>query len=290
MAALRAVAAAFREAGLATPELDARALLLHATGLTVEALVAAPDAPLPAAAAAALAEAAARRRAGEPVARIVGTREFWGQPFRLGPATLVPRPETETVVEAAMAALGPAVASRQLRLLDLGTGSGAILLALLGEYPLASGLGVDRAEDALRIARDNAARLGLGARAAFFAGDWAAAIDARFDLVVANPPYVETAAIAALAPEVARHDPALALDGGADGLDAYRAIAAAAPALLDPDGALVIELGAGQEAPVAALMAAAGLAAAGPARPDLAGIPRALSLRLRISPWKIDRE
>lgn len=290
MAALRALAAEFRTAGLATPELDARALLLHTAGLTIEALLAEPDRPLSAEAAAALAAAGERRLAGEPVARLTGTKEFWGLPLRLAAATLVPRPETETVVEAALAALGPGAPARPLRLLDLGTGSGAILLALLVELPLAWGLGIDRAEAALAVARDNAARLGLGGRAAFVAGDWAAAIRGQFHLVVANPPYVATADIATLAPEVAAHDPALALDGGAEGLDAYRAIARAAPALLAPGGHLVVELGAGQEAAVAALMAAAGLAAEGPARADLAGIPRALSLRLRNTPWKIDRE
>jgi release factor glutamine methyltransferase len=279
MAALRALAAEFRAAGIETPEVDARALLLHAAGMTLEELVGAPDVALLPARAAMLAAAATRRLAGEPVARILGAKEFWGLPFRLGAATLVPRPETETVVEAALAALGSAAPKQPLRLLDLGTGSGAILLALLTELPNAWGFGIDRSEAAVRVAQDNAARLGLTTRAAFVVGDWGDALGGSFDLVAANPPYIAAAEIPALAPEVRLHDPVLALDGGADGLDAYRAIARQAPALLAPGGTLVVELGAGQEAAVSALMRAAGLAVDRPAYPDLARIPRALAVR-----------
>src|SRR5208283_4516596 len=193
-------------------------------------------------------------------------------------ATLVPRPETETVVEAALAAIdshGPRAGVGQIA--DLGTGSGALLLALLTELPTATGIGTDTSLSALAVARDNARRLGLF-RAQFVACDMAAALGGPFDLIVSNPPYVASGAIAALAPEVRDFDPRQALDGGPDGLDFYRAIAATVPALLGPGGALVVELGAGQAEAVAALFSAAGLVSS-PSRPDLGGVPRALLAR-----------
>ena len=168
--------------------------------------------------------------------------------------------------------------TRALRIADLGTGSGALLLALLSELPNATGIGTDVSREALEAARANAGRLGLAARATFVACDFGAALAGRFDLVVSNPPYVASGDIAALPPEV-RHDPRRALDGGADGLDCYRTIAGQAPKLLKPGGHLVVELGIGQEPAVAALFRAAGLATS-PARPDLGGIPRALQMRV----------
>ncbi len=180
----------------------------------------------------------------------------------------MPRPETETVVEAALAAIDPhGSRGRALRIADLGTGSGAILLALLSELKNAFGVGSDLNPRALVMARDNARRLGLH-RAAFVACDLAAALRGPFDLIVSNPPYIASGDIATLAPEVRLFDPRLALDGGADGLNFYRAIAAAAPALLAPEGTVVVEIGAGQAEPVAAIFAAAGLAPSA-ARPDL---------------------
>ena len=220
----------------------------------------------------------ARRADGEPVARILGRREFWGLPFALAPATLEPRPDTETVVEAALGLVRGAGGAASI--LDLGTGSGCLLLALLSELPDAAGVGVDRSPAAAAAARRNARSLGLGDRARFVAGDWAEAISGRFDLVVSNPPYIATEHIEALAPEVRRHDPALALDGGADGLDAYRAIVADLPRLLAPSGVAVLELGAGQRDAVAGLARAAGLVVIG-SNPDLAGTPRALALGRR---------
>jgi release factor glutamine methyltransferase len=276
--ARRAMAAQFRAAGIDTPDLDARILLGHALGLDHTALAAAPSRLVSTDEANAIAELTERRLAREPVARIVGWKEFWSLPLRIGAATLVPRPETETVVEAALAVVeksGPR--SRPLRIADLGTGSGAILLALLAELPNAFGLGTDISADALYVARDNARRLGLS-RARFVACDLTAALRGPFDLIVSNPPYIPTADIAALAPEVRDFDPARALDGGSDGLDFYRAIAAAVPALLAPDGALVVELGAGQLDTVAALFAASGLAPL-PPRTDLSGVARALTAR-----------
>ena len=269
-------AAEFRAAGLNSPELDARILVGHALSLDHAGLVAASARQLTAGETSAIATLAQRRRAHEPIARIVGGKEFWGLRLAVDAATLVPRPETETVVEAALAAVGGARA-RPLRIADLGTGSGAILLALLSELPNAFGVGTDANPGALAVARDNARHLGL-TRASYVACDLAAAVRGPFDLIVSNPPYVASADIAALPPEVRLFDPLRALDGGADGLDFYRAIAAAAPALLAADGALVVELGAGQAELVAALFAAAGLVPSTP-RPDLSGVPRALVAR-----------
>jgi release factor glutamine methyltransferase len=274
------LADAFRAAGLDTPELDARVLVGHALGLDHTALAAASTRSLTAGDAKTIAALAARRLAHEPVARIVGVKEFWGLPLALNPATLVPRPETETVVEAALAALDRTGArSRPLRIADLGTGSGALLLALLSELPNAVGVGTDRSLAALAAARANAAALGLARRTAFVAGDFSAALGGGFYLVVSNPPYVRTADIATLAPEVREHDPILALDGGADGLACYRAIAADARRLLAPGGELVVEVGDNQADAVAALLAEHKLDVLSHARADLAGIARALTAR-----------
>lgn len=273
--ARRALAAAFRRAGLDTPELDARVLAGAALGLDHGGLVAASDRRLDAREADKLVVLAARRLAREPVARILGVKEFWSLDLHVTEATLVPRPDTETLVEAALHVLDRRGArARALRIADLGTGTGALLLALLRELPNARGVGTDTSRAALEVARANAARHGLSARASFVACDYGAALAGGFDLVVSNPPYVASGDLAALAPEV-RHDPRSALDGGADGLDGYRAIARDARRLLGPDGIMIVELGAGQEGPVARLFAAAGLLPQ-PAQPDLGGVPRAL--------------
>jgi release factor glutamine methyltransferase len=273
--ARRALAAQFRENGIDSPDLDARILVGHALGLDHAALAAAATRSLNADEETALAALAKRRIAGEPVARIVGLKEFWSLPLRIDAATLVPRPETETVVEAALAAIDKRNArARPLRIADLGTGSGAIILALLSELPNARGIGTDASSRALVVARDNARRLGL-TRASFVACNMAAALRGPLDLIVSNPPYIASADIATLAREVRDFDPHLALDGGPDGLAAYRAIAAIAPALLVPGGTVVVELGIGQMEPVAALFAAAGLALS-PPHPDLNSVPRAL--------------
>jgi release factor glutamine methyltransferase len=275
-AARRAWAEKFQAAGLDSPQLDARLLVGHALGLDQAALLAAGTRTLNADEETAIAALANRRLAHEPVARIVGTKEFWSLELRIDEATLVPRPETETVVEAALAAIDlHGLRARALRIADLGTGSGAILLALLSELKTAFGVGSDLNPRALVMARDNARRLGLH-RAAFVACDLVAALRGPFDLIVSNPPYIASDDIATLAPEVRLFDPRLALDGGADGLNFYRAIAAATPALLAPEGAIVVEIGAGQAEPVTALFAAAGLAPS-VARPDLNNVPRALA-------------
>lgn len=274
----RAWAAKFRAAGIDLPDLDARILVGHALGLDQAALAAAATHRLGADDCDAVAALGRRRLRREPVARIVGSKEFWSLNFHIDSATLVPRPETETVVEAALAAIDDCGVEREaLRIADLGTGCGAILLALLSELPHASGVGSDISLAALAVARANARRLGLPG-AAFVACAMAAALRGPFDIVVSNPPYIGSGEIAALAPEVRDFDPRGALDGGPDGLDFYRAIAAAAPPMLAPGGAVIVELGAGQAQAVAAIFGAAGLAPA-PPHSDLNGVPRALIAR-----------
>jgi release factor glutamine methyltransferase len=225
-----------------------------------------------------LEEFARRRLAGEPVARIIGEKEFWGLPLQLSSATLVPRPDTETVVELALELLRAGGSlDRPLRVADLGTGSGAILLALLSELPAAQGFGTDISEAALRTATANAARTGLSERATFIACDYASGLSGSFDLIVSNPPYIRSTDIGGLAAEVRNHDPLAALDGGADGLDAYRALIPQAARLLAPGGPLVVEAGQGQSGPIQALMVAAGLMPVIAPKADLAGIPRAVA-------------
>jgi release factor glutamine methyltransferase len=274
--ARRALGMAFRSAGLDTPDLDARILVGHALALDHAGIVAAAARPLVENEASQIAAVAARRIAGEPVARIVGTREFWGLPLAVTPAVLVPRPETETVVELTLSLVGEH-RTRQLRIADLGTGSGAILLALLFELPNAVGVGTDVSASALDVARANAERLGLVDRARFLVSNYGTGLAGSFDLVVSNPPYIATPEIATLSRDVREHDPRCALDGGADGLDAYRAIAADARRLIGA-GHLVVEIGAGQQGDVERLFAEKGLAIAA-LRHDLSGIVRAVAGR-----------
>ena len=276
--AARSLRRVFAAAGLDSPGLDARILLIEALGIDAAALAARPEARLTGTAAARLAAWAARRLAREPVARIVGRWEFWGLPFRLAPGTLVPRADTETVVETALRHVADRHA--RLRLLDLGTGSGCILVALLSELPNATGVGVDRSPGALAAARANARLNGVAGRAEFAASDWGSALDARLDLIVSNPPYVRSADVAALSAEVRDHDPAAALDGGPDGLSAYRAILADAARLLAPAGVLVLEIGFDQRHAVPALAAAHGFTGIDAVR-DLAGHVRALAFGQR---------
>ena len=274
----RLLAEKFRTAQIETPELDARILVAHALSLDHAGLAAADMRILDAGEWDAIASFAERRLMREPVARIIGFKEFWSLTLHINSTTLVPRPETETLVEAALAEINSVGArTRPMRIADLGTGSGAILLALLSELPKAFGAGTDTSFGALRVAKHNAQRLQL-ARAAFVACDLGGALAGSFDLIVANPPYIASGEIAALAPDVRDYDPRAALDGGLDGLDYYRAIAATIPALLNAEGALVVELGAGQAAAVIALFSQAGLAPTCP-RTDLVGTPRALVAR-----------
>ncbi|CUU44040.1 Release factor glutamine methyltransferase [Blastochloris viridis] len=269
---------ALHAAGIAEADADARHLLAWALKCDASGLILAADRPLGTEAADALAALLARRLRREPMARLKGTREFWGLEFELSAETLVPRPDTETLVEAVLRARPERTAP--LRIIDLGTGSGALLAALLAEYPRASGVATDRSRLALSTARTNLARHGFTARAAVVACDWGTALGGRFDVVVSNPPYIATADIAGLDPEVRVFDPAAALDGGADGLAAYRAILADLPRLLTPGGLAVLELGIGQAAAVANLAVAAGLVVREVAA-DLAGHPRALVATLQ---------
>ena len=277
--ARRTLARAFRDHGLDTPDLDARLLTAHTLGLNHTELAAAVMRVLSCEEADRLVESGARRLQREPVARILGRKEFWSLTLQLTDAVLVPRPETETVVEAALNAVETSGArSRPLRILDIGTGSGALLLALLSELPSAFGVGTDRAPAAVAVARANAEGLGLGNRSAFLVCDHAAALAGPFDLVVANPPYIATADLAQLEPEVREHDPRLALDGGPDGLRSYRVITADARRLLAPHAHLIVEIGIGQSVAVTALLATAGLSPA-PVIRDLAGASRAIAAK-----------
>ncbi|MGO9700680.1 MAG: peptide chain release factor N(5)-glutamine methyltransferase [Xanthobacteraceae bacterium] len=274
----RALTEQFRAAGIESPELDARILVGHALSLDHAALAATGARLLESGEQNTIAELARRRLTREPVARIVGSKEFWSLKLAVNSSTLVPRPETETVVEAALAAIdadGPR--TRTLRIADLGTGSGALLLALLAELPNAFGVGTDISSAALLVAQDNAQRLKFG-RAAFVACDLAAALGGPFDLIVSNPPYIASSAIATLAPEVRDFDPHAALDGGPDGLDFYRLIATSAPPLLKAGGALIVELGIGQAPAAAALLSGMGLLPS-PPHYDLQGLPRAITAK-----------
>jgi release factor glutamine methyltransferase len=279
-AARRALTNRFRAGSIESAELDARILVGAALGLDLTELIAAGRMLLTADQSLRIEDFARRRCRGEPVARIIGGKEFWGLPLQLSPATLVPRPDTETVVELALEMLrADTRPDRRLRIGDIGTGSGAILLALLSELPDGYGVGTDISEAALRTARTNAANLGLADRAGFVACCYAAALSDGFDLIASNPPYIRSAEIAGLATEVRDHDPLDALDGGADGLDAYRAIIPQAAGLLAERGALVVEVGHTQSEDVRQLMSAAGLTIDVPAKIDLAGIERAVAGR-----------
>lgn len=273
---LRAADAVLRAAGIEEPRREARLLLGHLLGRAPGLLTTEAGVPVGDTEAQCFRELVARRAAHVPAAHLTGTRGFWTLDLIVTPDVLVPRPDSETLIEAALAALPDRSAVR--RVLDLGTGSGALLLAALAEFPAALGVGVDRSPAALAVARANAARAGLADRALFVCGDWTVPLRATFDLVLANPPYVPSGAIAGLAPEVRDHDPRAALDGGPDGLAAFRAILADLPRVLASSGLAVLELGAGQAADVAALAAASRLEVA-QLRQDWGGIPRAILLR-----------
>ena len=263
----------FVAAGIDSARADSRILMSHATGLDRAQVLTRPDAPLSSRALARLACMTERRVAREPVALITGLREFWSLPLKVTRATLVPRPDSETLIEAALAALPDR--TWPYRVLDLGTGSGCLLLALLSELPNATGLGVDASRAALRVARTNARRFELAGRASFVAGDWGRALDARFDVILSNPPYVRDADWAVLDEDVRRYEPKAALLAGADGLDAYRALAPDVLRLLAPGGLFVGEFGLGQSTLVQRVLADVGLAVRA-IHCDLSGIPRCL--------------
>ncbi|MDQ0313913.1 peptide chain release factor N(5)-glutamine methyltransferase [Amorphus orientalis] len=272
-AVLRDVRGRFAAAGIDTAGLDARLLVGHVLDLDATGMILADADPLEPDATARIEAVVARRLAGEPVGRILGRRAFYGLDLELSPATLEPRPDTETVVDAALERVPDVQAP--LKILDVGTGTGAILLALLSQRPAAIGVGIDLSAEASATAARNADRLGLSGRALFCVGDLAAAASGPFDLVVSNPPYIESAEIDRLDLGVRAYDPRLALDGGPDGLAAYRRLVAQAAGLVAPAGALILEIGVGQAESVAMLCRAAGFDVA-PPRVDMAGHARVL--------------
>ncbi|MCL2715503.1 MAG: peptide chain release factor N(5)-glutamine methyltransferase [Alphaproteobacteria bacterium] len=276
--ARRLLAAQLHAAGIDEAATEARLVVGAALGLDLTALVTQGQRRLSLAEWETVARYGRRRMDGCPVARIVAQREFWGLCFALSAATLDPRADSETVVELALEIAPALPAPDRPTIVDIGTGSGALLVALLCEIPHAFGLGIDRAIDALRTARSNACALGTGRRAAFLVGDFGTSLCARgIDLIVSNPPYIRSADIPFLSREVRDHDPHLALDGGVDGLDAYRALIPQAAGALKRGGALVVEIGQSQGGAVEALMAAASLVIRTPPRADLSGTPRAIA-------------
>ena len=265
-----AAAAARLEPVSDTPRLDAELLMAHAHGTSREQMLLCGLAEEASEAFEALVR---RRLEHEPVAYITGRRAFWTIELEVGPGVLIPRPDSETLIEAAVERFG---APGPATILDLGTGPGTLLLAALDQWPDALGLGVDRSDIALKYAEANAERLRLAGRARFRRGDWGEGLDERFDLILCNPPYVEDGA--PLAPEVARWEPAEALYAGADGLDEYRRLAPRLAALLAPDGAACVEIGAGQEPEVRNLFIAYGFSIS--SREDLCNVPRCLVVTL----------
>ncbi len=275
-ALLRDAAVALTAAGIDNARFEARLLLAHAAGVTIEWLVAHGDEAPPPSVVEALRALTARRIRREPMAYVTGEREFWGLPFKVSPAVLVPRPGSETLIEAALALMPGR--TEPWRIVDLGVGSGCLLLTLLREFPNARGVGLDASAEALSVAQYNADALGVGARTHLVRGDWrlqgwAGQLGGPFDLLVSNPPYIETEAIDGLMPEVARFEPRLALDGGGDGLAAYRIIADQAAGLVVHGGRVLIEAGEGQVTDISKFLSAAGFAVGGPWK-DLGGIDR----------------
>jgi release factor glutamine methyltransferase len=259
-----------------SPTIDARLLLEAAAPVSRADILTDPHRALDAESEARLEAFVERRERREPVSLILGRKGFWTLMLSVGPGVLTPRPETETILDVVLPAFPQ---ERAFSVLDLGVGSGAILLSILAERQKAKGLGVDVSEEALAVARDNAAQLGLGRRAAFLRTDWTAGLDqSSFDLVVSNPPYIPSADIETLDPEVRDHDPRLALDGGVDGLDAYRELAPAIVRVLRPGGMFAVEFGIGQAADVERLFHAAGAEDLTVHR-DLATKPRVISGR-----------
>lgn len=281
VATLKMVGEVLRQNGIETAQRDARLLMLAAAGITHADLLSDPRRALGKEASERLTDWIAQRLDRVPVARILGEWEFWSLPFTLAPETLVPRPDSETVVAAALINLGERRhASEGLRVLDLGTGSGCLLVALLHELPDATGLGVDLSEEALAMAAINARRNHIGERASFLKSDWHLGIDDRFDLIVSNPPYIADPVIDTLEPEVRLHDPRLALSGGHDGLQAYHLLLEGLPKLLVPNGVAVLEIGSDQSETVAKLAKDKGFHLEGPYA-DFGARPRAFALRLK---------
>lgn len=283
---LTAAAARLRTAGVDSPRREARLLLAHVLGVRPEALVSGDVPVLDAETSARFEAVLARRTAREPLAYILGTREFWSLEFAVGPDVLVPRPESEIPIEQALRRFPDD--EMALRVLDLGTGSGCLLLSFLSERPGAEGLGVDISETALSLAGANAKALGMASRSRFARGDWLNTISGAFDVIFINPPYIPAVELDGLEPEVRNHEPRVALDGGPDGLDAYRRIGPSLVEHLAPEGRVFFEIGRGQADAVKTMFAEMGLRIEGTVC-DLAGIPRCLVVgasRAEITPKK----
>jgi len=252
--AIRRVTRALERAGVDTPSRDARLLVTEATGLDAARLIAEPDRSIAQAERRRLAELVERRCAREPVSRIMGYREFYGRDFAISPAVLDPRPDSETLIETALAlAEEEGWGAQSIRILDVGTGSGCLLVTLLAELSAAGGVGTDLSAEALDVAAQNAARHGVASRARLKARRSLEGIEEHFDIVVCNPPYISSQEIAALAPEVRDHDPRAALDGGADGLNVYREVIPTLSRVVS-SGWVLFEVGAAQAAAVAELL------------------------------------
>jgi release factor glutamine methyltransferase len=275
--ALAAATAQLSAAGISQARREARLFVAAALDWDAARVIAFPDVELPAEVSRRLQDMIARRSAREPVSRILGHREFWSLRFALSPDTLDPRPDSETLIEAALAALDDR--ERAYRVLDFGTGGGCLLLSLLSELPNAVGTGIDLSEGALDTARRNAAALGFAGRARFVCANWGEGLSGDCDVILANPPYIASAELGRLMPEVARYEPRLALDGGVDGLRAYRMLAPEIARLLAPHGIAVVEVGAGQAADATAILVEAGLALRA-VRHDLSGVDRCVVLGL----------
>lgn len=260
-------------AGVDSPVLDARLLLEAGAGVSRLDIVTDPRRPVTEAQVAAVGALTRRREAREPIGHILGRKAFWKHDLMVNADVLSPRPETELLVEVAMETLAP---DSQARVLDLGVGSGAILLSVLADRPHTTGVGVDASGAALAVARHNGEQMGLSERLTLQHGDWGEGVAGPFDLILSNPPYIPSEDIVGLAPEVARYEPRMALDGGPDGLDAYRRIVAALPGLLAPGGVFALEVGRGQAEAVRRLAEAAGFETATP-RLDLQGIARVVT-------------
>ena len=274
---------ALTAAGIDNARFEARLLLAEASGLTIEQLVARGTDDVPANVVEMARSLTVRRVRREPMAYILGEREFWGLPFKVSPAVLVPRPDSETLIEAVLSLMPDR--ARAWRILDLGLGSGCLLLTLLREYPQARGVGLEASAEALAVAQENANALGVADRAQLIEGDWRRtgwaeallqALGGPFDLVVSNPPYIASAAVPKLMPEVSSFEPRLALDGGAEGFDAYQVIIAASPRLVTAGGFMAVEAGEGQATEITRIFAAAGLTPRPPWK-DLGGIDRVVT-------------
>lgn len=275
-AILAAAQARLKSAGVDTPRLDAILLLAEACGLSEDDIRSRPETPIASAAAAAFEAMLLRRLQREPVSKILGRREFWSLDFVTSREVLDPRADSETLVAGVLAAIPNRNAA--LRIVDFGTGSGCLLLSLLHELPNATGVGIDVSQPALTVAKHNAELLGLLPRCIFRFGSWGKGIEGTFDILISNPPYIESGVVPGLEPEVADYDPLLALDGGADGLDAYRALLPDMARLAAKDAFAALEVGVGQDVAVARLLAEAGFGEIA-VLPDLGGIGRVVTGR-----------